>query len=226
MTHAFDTGAPLAQRTLIRRGVISLLSGLKKPAGYLIDVIPFGAVVRSYTDVDGVTMLIDAIGGRTPSILIALGDASSKVANISGFQAAKEIELLVYHASGHARNYLTGRHEMDVSAVASDGADPGLDVIMEHTEELIIGQYCGISPPQPSIKQARPDREEELHTGAPLTIWLQTFRIPVTRVINEFRTATQLLESIAWRFAIDIAEILPPDPPVDELSLDSTTELT
>lgn len=227
MTRTFDTRAHLPQRTLIRRGVISLLSQLKRSnGGYLIDVVPFGAVVRSYTDIDGVAMLIETLKGRTPSIAVGLGDAAGSINDIGGFQADKEIQVCLYHCSAHGRNLLVGRHEQDVNADISDTVDPGLDVMMEHAEELVIGQYCGIVPPIPSIKQARIDREEELHTMAPLTIWLQTFRVPVKRDINQFRNVTQILQSIAWRLAIDPAEVPPPDPKVDELSLDSTTELT
>lgn len=220
MAHAFDTGLALPQRTVIRRGAVTLLSGLKRPAGYLAAVIPWGSVVRSYTDEVGVQELVDSMV-KTPSIAIALGDGASVRSGIGGFQSSKTIDLLVYVASGHQRNRLDGRTEIDVAATGNDHADPGLDIIMEHVAELLIGQRCGAHA---SIKQIVPDREEELFTSPALSIWLMTFKVEVKVIINEFRGVTQLLESIRWRLATDPDEVPPPDAKVDEISLDVNTD--
>jgi hypothetical protein len=216
MAHQFDTGLVRPQRTVIQRGAVDLLAGLRRPAGYLITVIPWGSVVRSYTDEDGIAELISALA-RTPSIAVATGDANSNRAGIGGYQAKKVIDVLLYIATGHRRDNQVGRQEIDVVGAADDHADPGLHIIMEHTEELLIGQRCGMAS---SIKQIELDREEELATTSAATIWLQTFRVEVRRNISEFRNATQLLESIRWRTAIDPNEVNRPAPATDPASID------
>lgn len=227
MSHSFDTGLSIPQRTAIRQGAVSLLSAMKLPAGYLVNVIPWGSVVRTHTDEQGIAELVDVLA-RTPSIAIALGDGQFFPAGIGGHQAKKTIDLLVYHASGNQRGRTGGRTEMDVSALASDHADPGLDVMMEHALELLIGQRCGASS---SIKQIIPDREEELYTSAPITLWLQTYRVEVRMNVpetstraREFRTAAQILTSMRSRVATDPAEVVPPAAATDPGSVDANTD--
>lgn len=216
MAHQFDTGLAVAQRTAIQHGMVALLSGLKRSSGgYLIDVIPWGSVVRSYTDEDGATELVDAMG-RTPSVAIATGDAYFEPSGIGGYRAKKTIDVLVYIASGHKRGHQAGRQTIDVVGQADTTADPGLHIIMEHVMQLMIGQRTANS----SIKQIRPDREEELYTSAPVTIWVQTYKVEARTNISEFRTVTQLLESIHWRTAIDPNEVNRPAPATDPASID------
>lgn len=191
MAHSFDTHLASAQRTLIRAGAVSLLSGLLVAnGGYLQAVIPYGGIVRGYTDEIGLELLKEAFQGRAPAIAIALGDCSLSPAGIGGYNFTGELELVAYHYSNHPRNVELGRLEPDVAALASDTADPGLDIVMEHTMELLIGQRCGASA---SIKQIRPSREEELRTENGFSLWAQRFDITVTRNINKNRTITQLI---------------------------------
>ncbi len=195
MSHAFVTADTRPQRTRIQRGAIDLLAGLKRPVGYLVDVIPWGAVVRNDRDEEGVAMLVDAIGGRTPSIAVALGDRVFENLGIGGVGGRAEIELLVYFASSNARNQQIGRQEIDSTGTASDTADPGLHVMMEHALELLIGQYPG-GAARTASKQLRIDREEELATTPAITLWLQTYKVTTATKVNEWRNATQLLTAI------------------------------
>jgi hypothetical protein len=219
MAHAFDTALASPQRTIILNGAITLLSGLKiANGGYLANVVPFGAVVRSYTDEDGVNMLYEALVGQTPAIAVALGTRSTKPAGAGGFNWLGEIELFLYFASNNMRDLATGRMLIDPVGTASDTADPGLHVIMEHAEELVIGQRLGASN---TIKQIRPDREEELATRDDLTLWLQTYQITTTRSIKEWRTVTQLLESIRWRTTQEDGEAELPNAATKETTIDA-----
>lgn len=213
----FDTGLAKPQRTLITEGAVSLLSGLLRPAGYLGMVTPWGAVVRSYTDEVGVAQLVNALSLRTPAIAVATGDGASDRQGIGGFQAKKMIDLLVYFATSNKRDGYLGRLAADGASAADDHADPGLHTIMEHAVELLIGQRCGASS---TIKQIIPDREEELFTGDVLTIWLQTYRIEVRTNISEFRTVTQLIDSMRWRLATNPAEVNRPAAAIDSVTLD------
>ena len=205
MTHKFDTGFDLPQRTRIRRGAVSLLSGLKRSnGGYLMDVIPWGGIVRVYTDVDGVASLQGALK-KMPAIAVAVGDRSSEVKTIGGYNEWGSIDLLVYFVSNNARADQIWRHEADATGRANDMADPGLDVMMDHAKELLIGQRCGA--PGNDIKQIRPQNERELYTDQSHTIWVQEYQITTLVQISEFRTVTQLLESIRFRAATDPTEV-------------------
>lgn len=221
MAHAFDTGLAAPQRTKILDGAIALLGGLKVAnGGYLAAVVPFGAVVRSYTDGDGVQMLYEALSGSAPAVAIALGSRSSKPAGVGGFNSTAEVELLAYFLSNNMRDLATGRLLIDGSGAAADTADPGLHVMMEHVEELLVGQRCGASD---TIKQVRPDREEELTTRDDCTIWLQTYQVTVTRSIKEWRTVTQLLESIRWRTTQEDGEVELPAAATKDTTIDVAT---
>ncbi len=202
-SRAFNSGAAKPQRTLIQQGAIDVLSDLKRPAGYLVDVIPWGAVVRTHTDDEGVAMLVDALAGRAPAIAVATGDRTTEPAGVGGLVGRSTIELLIYHASSHARSLQRGRQESDVTALANLRADPGLHVILEHAAELLVGQRCGAST---AIKQIRADTEVELATTPAVTIWLQTYQITVVSRATEYRTAQQLLGSLAF----DLGPTQPP----------------
>lgn len=225
MAHAFDTGLAAPQRTLIQDGIVTLLAALLRPTGYLQAVIPFGGVVRTWTDADGVAMLAEELGGRKPSIAVAVGDLSSSPAGTGGFGFKEELEVLLYFVSDHARSITRGRTKIDTVGAGDVTKDPGLHVMMAHAKELVIGQRCGVSPSHPSIKQVRPDREEELLTKPDLTIWLQTFRVTTTLTINPHRGVTQLLESLRVRTIEDPstgvdAEVELPDDATKSTTID------
>lgn len=210
MAHRFDTGASTPQRTRIRRGAVSLLEGLTRAnGGYLMNVFPWGGIVRVYTDVDGISALVNAMG-KGPSIAVAVGDLSSNIKTIGGYNEWGETDLLVYFASNNIRNQQIWRHEADVTATANDMADPGLDVMMEHAKELLIGQRAGA--PGNDIKQIRPVSQRELVTEEAVTIWVQEYQITTLTQISEFRTVTQLLDSIRFRAATNPAEVPLPAP--------------
>lgn len=218
MAHAFDTGAVAPQRTRIQRGAITLLSGLKRSnGGYLMEVLPFGGVVRSYSDEEGAAQIVELLA-KAPSIAVGLGDRSMLMAGMGGYQAKGEIDLLVYFSSNNQRDAQIGRQEIDTVGSASNAADPGLHVMMEHAVELLIGQRCG--GVGADIKQIRCETEQELITTGPVTVWLQTYKVSVMTQISEFRTVSQLLESIRFRSAIVSGEIHLPDPATDPSTID------
>ena len=227
MPHAFDTSLASPQRTLVLNGIVSLLNKLLRtanPAAYLQAVIPYGSVVRSWTDDSGTDDLMKALNGRGPAIAVALGDRTSKPVATGGFHYQAELEVLVYHYNNNQRGLLDGRLAIDAAGVAANTADPGIHVMLEHAEELIVGQRCGINQATAgatSIKQVRPEREEELRTDERGTLWLQTYKVALARTINEHRTVTQMLDSIRWRTAIDPLEVKLPAAPTKEGTLDA-----
>lgn len=240
MAHAFDTGLALPQRTLIRDGVVSLLSGLLVAnGGYLRAVVPFGGVVRGYTDGDGIGMLRDTLKGAAPAIAVGLGDRVSSPAGAGAHNFSGDLELVLYHYNNHSRSLTSGRTKADTRGVAELG-DPGLEIAMEHAEELVLGQLVGgglstnavneRTRRTPSIGRIRPVREEELYTERDATIWAQRFAVQVQRTINPHRGVTQLLEELRTIVRestvttdVTIADEVPPGDTVVGLNNEANT---
>lgn len=214
MAHAFDTGLALPQRTLIRNGAVTLLSGLlRSNGGYLAAVIPWGGVVRGFLDETAIQLLWQELRGRNPAIAVSVGDSSYEAAGMGGFNFKASIELTLYHYSQHKRSETAGRIALDAVALADDTADPGLEIMMEHAKELLIGQRPALGP---TVKQLVPRLEEELQTRDSHTIWAQRYAIVATSTINSKRTLTQLLGDL---HAVIRPSDLTPDPvdPVAEI---------
>lgn len=225
MAHVFDTGLDAPVRTVILNRTVALLAGLKRPAGYLGNVIPWGGVVRSWMDTSGVDMLFETLSGAAPAIAIAVGDCSSAPAGAGGFTFKEEIELLLYHVSNNMRDVTLGRMIADAVALAGDTNDPGLHVAMAHAKELVIGMYAsGSTPAHPSIKQIRPDREEELTTRDDVTIWLQTYRVTLSTTIKQNRSVSQIIDSIRVRTTQEDGEAKLPNAATSPTTIDANIE--
>lgn len=223
--HSFDTGLSVPQRTLLQQGAIDLLSKLTRAqGGYLASVIPFGGLVRTYTDEVDIELLMRQFG-KTPAIGIGTGTRPFQTLNVSRREFKSDVQLLVYFATQHGRDMQRGRMEADVRGLTNAQADPGLHVIMEHTLELL----CGVFPTTltSTIKQIIPEREEELAPLPEITIWLQTYNVQLStlkiadRGGSEWRTPEQLLESIGWRITTDPHEVDAPAPATSSTTLDA-----
>lgn len=223
MTHVFDTQLLVPQRTLVRRAAVTILSPLKRPTGYLAAVKSFGGIARTYTDEVGIEQLVKAMG-QTPSIAVATGQRNYETLAIGGKQASSDMQLLLYFATQHSRDGLSGRHEADSVAEADDTADPGLDVAMEHALELMHGQY--LTATVGTVKQLQIVSEQELATLERITIWVQTYKLKLFSHTGsrEFRTAEQLINSIHWRVTTDANEPNRPDPAVASSTVDVDTD--
>jgi hypothetical protein len=207
VAHAFDHGLSRPLRTMIRDGVVALLQGLTTgEGGYLRAVVPFGGIVRGYTDELGVDLLWQTLNGRSPAIAVGLGDRVTKPNGMGGYNHSAELELVLYVMSNHQRSISSGRTSLDTPGAADTTKDPGLEVILEHAEELIIGQRLGgtettnpigeVTRATSQIKQVIPTREEELRTDNTATLWAQRYAITVLRTINPRRGVTQMLEEL------------------------------
>jgi hypothetical protein len=218
MAHQFDTGALAPQRTRLEDGAVALLSGLKKVnGGYLAEVFSIGFTLETTTNGDDVAQFVAAMS-RAPSIAVHAGDRVDRPNTIGGFTSEGTIDLIVYFSSNNARGAQIGRMKIDTAGLASDTADPGLHIIMEHAKELLIGQRAGA--PFFDIKQCVPDSEREYITAQPITIWKQVYKVKVMTQIDEFRTVEQLLSSIRFRSSQNPAEAHLPAPKTDTTTLD------
>jgi len=229
MSHVFDTGLDTPERTLIQNGAVDLLSRLKRSnGGYLVDVLPFGGIVRTHSDEFDVEQLQKWLG-RTPGIAVATGRADFETLNLQRKQFRAEIQLVLYLSSQHGRSPLARMQADQVSQIDA-AKDPGLHVIMAHAREII----CGVFPTTltGAVKQVIPLYEDELVTAQTVTIWTQVYRVqfyqltPSTGGGREWRTPEQLLESIGLRVTSKENEAERPLPATSSTSLDVDTDLT
>ncbi len=198
MAHALDNALTLPQRTIVRNGAVALLSGLLKPAGFLGAVIPWGGIVRGYTDDRGIDELLSALSGQSPAIAVSCGDRTSKAEGMGGFQFGGDLELTLYHYNDHPGSLTLGRMAADGAALALDTRDPGLEFCMQIAEELVVGQRAGVGDDTAggSIKQIVPRLEEELFTENARTLWAQRYAVKLVRSINPKRGVKLMLT--AW----------------------------
>lgn len=224
--HVFDTALAKPIRTIVMEGAIAALTPLlKTEGGYLHAVLPYGGVVRSWTDVDGCELLYKTLEGQAPAIAVALGGRDDKPAGVGGYGMLGELEVLIYHVSDHARDLVSGRQIIDDVGVSSVNEDPGLHIIMEHARELLVGQRFGVAGvPNAQIKQVRPEREDELLTRENLTVWLQTYRLTISQSVKQYRDATQLLDSIRVRTTQEDGEATLPSAATKPTTIDAYTD--
>lgn len=210
MAHTFDTELARPQRTLIVQGAVGLLAGLKRPTGYLRAVIEWGGVIRSYADDEGIDELWQALQGSAPGVAVVLGDRTSRPAGMGGFKSQSELELLIYFLNANPRSLAVGRQSSDAGALAVDTADPGLHVMFEHVEELLVGQRCGNTA---TIKQIHLTREQEVRTRNGYSLWLQSYALTLDRQINEYRTVTQMLTDLRTTIRVSDSGLTDPNDP-------------
>lgn len=241
MPHAFDTGLAAPQLTLLQNGVVALLSPLldtADPPGYLRAVEAWGGLVRGYTDDPGIDLAWATLNGRSPAILVGLGDVVGKAAGMGGFNFTADVELVLYHHNNHQASITRGRSQLDARGAADTTRNPGLHVMRAHALELVIGQRVGAAlatnpvgekrRSTPSIKQVVFAREEELRTENTLTLWAQRFRVTMGITINPNRGVTQMLEEL--RTVVRPSEVadsvVPDDPNRGDVVLETKYEPT
>ncbi len=219
MTWTFDTGRTTSQRAEVMTKVIAALQSLRAytDLGVAVDdgfahaVLPFGGIVRSYTDEVGIDQLWTLFNGLAPSIAVGLGEKKFKTAGMNGPDKPKhfgELEVMVY--------VLNRNNAGLIERMAGDaliGTDVGIWYALERIEEKLIGLECSLATlapggetpstttytvkPAKDVKRLVPRLEEELATDNNLTIWKQTYTVEVARSINHQRALTQRVASVA-----------------------------
>lgn len=195
MAHTFDTGLARTLRYTVRTFVLDTLDRLRYratpvPSGYLKALIPHSTDVRGSNDEVGIDILFEALNGRAPAVAVVVGDKSYEPAGAQHRYMAT-LDVKVYVQSHNSRSMLA-RDEGGAEAQLSDLKDPGIEVIMEHIEELLIGAKHSSD----HIKDLRPQREEEIASTKELTLWMMTFQVKVTRSTDWKRDLTEYLTSI------------------------------
>jgi hypothetical protein len=196
--HVFDTGLAYAQRSLIRDAIVTRLSALlttAAPSRYLHAVKPIARPYRGEGDEDGAAILVSALLGQAPAIAVALGRKTYEATDAEPYTSRGTIDVAIYVLSKHPRGLVDGRLKTDVAGNAAITADPGIEAMLEHVEELLLGQSLGIA----GVSELRPVDEDEVATADDGTIWEQTYTIGVERQINPSRLMTTVIDSIEGR---------------------------
>jgi len=201
MGHRFDTGLPRAQRTLIRDAVIARFAVLTKTRGmYLRSVLALPRPIQGEGDEDTLGIVADALAGNTPAVMVSLGRKTYEATGMGDppDQFRGRLELYVYAVSSHARGHIA-RLAGDAVADARNDADPGVETILEHCEELLCGAELGL----PTVYEIRPVDESEIYTGADYGIWQQHYELAVQRDIDLNRGVTRRITEIQSRHLVD-----------------------
>lgn len=202
MPHVYDTGLAKPQRTLIRDAVVARLAALKRPTMYLEAVAMIPARVTGRGDDAGIAEILDVLNGRAPALVVALGRAEYAPGGMPASRAMKTIEIAIYAVSNHSRGVVDGRLANDAAA-ATVTRDPGIETMLEHAEQMLLGKPLGLSD---GIQEIRPVSEDELATAKDLTIWEALYSIRVERRINHNRLITEILTEIEAGHRVDGAD--------------------
>ncbi|MBA2718929.1 MAG: hypothetical protein H0U52_06780 [Chloroflexi bacterium] len=201
--HVYDTGLGKAQRTLVREAVITALSPLLlQPDGsgrYVRAITTIPRPLRGEGDDNGITMLAKALSGRSPSIAIALGRKTFESADMESVLSRGEIVVSIYACSSNQRSLTDGRLAIDVPGAGSIHADPGIETMLEHIEEQLLGQVLALD----GTCEMRAVEEDEVFTADDATVWEQTYSVKVERQINPNRGSTALITSIKGNNNLD-----------------------
>lgn len=204
--HQFDTGLFRPQRTMVRQFLRAALGVLLKANGGYVHKI--GALPRPLhgPSEDELGLLVTAVANQTPAILIALGDKDIESTGMDATECRGELEIVIYAMSSSQRSFIDGRLEADAVAVSDASTDPGIETLLEHIEELVLGQ----SLPIQGIAELRGHAEKELYTFAEYTVWTQRYTAKVERVINRDRAVAGIVTTVAVLSQLDGANAVNP----------------
>ena len=189
MSHAFDSGLALPVRSLIRVAVAGLLAPkLASAGGYLAALIPFPRVIADRHDEDGIDHAMEVLGGRAPSLLVAVGDArfTRTSTAIHRYQGEHDVQIVALGNSGRG---LLSRLTLDVVAQADDTADPGIDVMLEQVGDLVAARSLGIA----GVHAPTMIGISHLETTKAVTLWAINFTVSAPASVKPTREELERL---------------------------------
>lgn len=204
--HKYDTGHFRPQRSMVRQGVIDKLAPLLVANGrYAHAIAGIPRPLKSEAD-DELALIEFAIGTRYPAICVGLGrkDYEATGMDIPAVQYRAELELAIYVMTANARAREDGRLSTDIAGSADLKNDPGIEAILEHIEQILLGQDIDIA----GVSEMRPKYEDEVFTGAEFSVWEQRYSVKVNRDINPDRDVDGIVTSIEMK-DLDDDEITP-----------------
>lgn len=199
MPHAFDTGLLGAQRTLVRNAIVARLAPLLKANGGYLHAIKKMAC-RYRGDEQTAELIERTFQGREPAIGVALGKMTFESADLDARTQLGELEVVIYVFGANQRDpaHVEGRLAIDVAGNASNLADPGIEIVLEHVQQLLLGQELGVD----GVQELRPVDEDEVATAEPGSVWEQKYTVKLERAIKPWRNNT-LITSLEARHQLD-----------------------
>jgi hypothetical protein len=151
--------------------------------------------------------LAHAFIGQLPGVLVALGRKLYSPHGVGlSTHFRTEIDVHVYICSDNERSLLA-RVEQDAGSIGDNRRDPGVDVILEHVEELLVGyQISSTVDTSETIYRLEPVDEDELDAGAGFTMWAQTYRVAVEREVRPFASVDQYVDALRSEYREAAAE--------------------
>ena len=189
----FDTGLPAPVRFIAQNGVVELLQRLDGAnGGYLACLETTPTIIRGGGDEDGMSDVQDQVAGRTPCVLVGIGDQDFTPAG-DVHQTKGVIQIPVYVAITSMKSRLD-RLFGDAQAAASPHADPGIFVILEHVRELLHGHKPGSRGF--TLKELRIKTERQLWAGDEIVIWEQLYEVAASYTGNDHRDISLELKQL------------------------------
>lgn len=197
MPHAFDTGLTKPQRALIGDALVTRLAALKRsanPALYATTVERIPSPLRGDDEQDYVK---GVAAGQFPAILIALGRKRYEPAGMvdQRDQYRGTLDVFIYVVSDHQRSPDLARVAGDAASAASNQKDPGLETMLEHVEELLLGHQ--VTDSSQTIYQITPVEERELFHDSTITVWEQQYQVAVQRDLKRNKGLTETLQTVS-----------------------------
>jgi hypothetical protein len=181
----FDTGQRRPQRTLVRQHVLAALEPLlKSNGGYIHRIKPYPRPLRNLSGED-LDLLVSELQSQVPAIVVALGKKTYLHAGLQATEVIGELEVEVYALNAHQRAMVEGRLEQDAIATTSKTNDPGIETMLEHIEERLLGQDVGVA----TSVELRGKSEDEVATNQTHTLWCQVYTVHLERDVNPDRDA-------------------------------------
>lgn len=183
----FDTGLAAPQRTLLRAAILQQMQPLLKVNGGFIKKIASLPYAVGHST-DDLAWIVEAIDYQVPAVIVALGKQEYESVGTTGLEWEGELEVVLYVASGNARDIVVGRLATDVQGQSDPTADQGIEATLELVmRQLVLGQQFGIA----TTHEFRATSEEPLVTFAEYTLWEQRYLTRVEVVIDPYRAVTQ-----------------------------------
>lgn len=194
VAHAFDTGAVLAGRTLLRNAIVAQLEQLTRAEGlYLEAVIPLPASIADQASLDHIVQ--DIVAGRSPVVMVALGDGKFAPGG-AGFsdEWTEAIDVEVYCLSSLSAGTVL-RMTGDASSALALTKDPGIEICAEHVRERLAGwrpSVSGLLAKELRIQSLAPN----FYFGEDHTIARLSFTVEARADVDRLRGYTQLLTGV------------------------------
>ncbi|MEO7735520.1 MAG: hypothetical protein ABIY55_31490 [Kofleriaceae bacterium] len=170
---------------------------LKANGGYLAKIGVLPRPLKAESD-DELGFIWIALQGATPSLCVALG--RMEVTPIDGNEDyLGELEIAVYALSKNLRAFVDGRMSPDVVASGDPAADPGIETMLEHVREVLVGQELDVI----GVHEIRPKSEDEVVTDGEGALWEQRFTVVVQVSVNPQRASSDLVTSIEAQHELD-----------------------